>query len=311
MIRTRYFVHAVAAAMTVSLMAAAAAAAQVPGNGNDNNGTPVCLQAANFQAEGSYVLAAPATGEEYVVSDLRWAAHESCERFVIELGLGDDVPASVTGEVTAEFLRDLGLVRVHLHEAHGVELDEPTAAELEIDGELARQAYVVRHLDQLLYVDLHLAGEAEAAVFVLGDPGRVVVDLRPGGGPVPAPAATNDFTVLLTPRDGDSTSYPFTVRGYARHFEANVVVRFERAGEPVGDEFITSATDWVDAWGEFELTLDEGPVGRVHLHAGEYSAADGTWDGASVTLDIERRGVVPAIARTVEHPESVGMVGED
>jgi hypothetical protein len=88
----------------------------------------------------------------------------------------------------------------------------------------------------------------------------------------------------VEPRPGAAT-YPLTVTGYARTFEANVVARLEREGEEVVETF-TTATAWVDAWGQFSLTIAEGPTGPVVLHVGERSARDGTWQGAAVELNM-------------------------
>jgi hypothetical protein len=90
--------------------------------------------------------------------------------------------------------------------------------------------------------------------------------------------------VVLQPRPG-TASYPLTVTGYARTFEANVVVRLERDGDDVYDDF-TTATAWTDAWGHYSFTIPDGPTGPVVLHVGEYSARDGTWDGVAVELDM-------------------------
>jgi hypothetical protein len=88
--------------------------------------------------------------------------------------------------------------------------------------------------------------------------------------------------VVLEPRPGPA-SYPLTITGYARTFEANVVARLEQGGEEVLETF-TTATAWVDAWGHFSFTIDDGPTGPVRLHVGEYEARDGAWEGVVVEL---------------------------
>src|SRR5690606_30879585 len=129
------------------------------------------------------------------------------------------------------------------------------------------------------FVDVHLAAAAEAAVTTLDSPARIVIDLRPGGPALPAPATRSTRVVVLRPRPGDAT-YPLTVTGYARTFEANVVVRLEYEGQDVHDDF-TTATAWIDAWGHFSFTIPSGPTGEVTLHVGEHSARDGAWEGAA------------------------------
>jgi hypothetical protein len=242
----------------------------------------VCLQGEPFVADGTVPVDAPETGDANRVSELRWETHPGCERFVIDLAAEDETPASSAGQVRSEVLRDLGVVRVSIRDVEWVDQDATDAA---FDGPLARAAYAMWSPDgRWIDVDLHLAGEAEAHVTVLDDPARVVVDLRPGGGPLPPPPATDDRVVVLQPRPGEA-SYPLTVAGYARTFEANVVARIERHGQTVEETF-TTATAWADAWGHYSLTIDDGPTGPIVLHVGERSARDGTWQGAAVELNM-------------------------
>ncbi len=244
----------------------------------------VCMRGEPFTANGSLPIrtgAGPAAeAPARRIADLRWEAHEGCERFVVGVAGDGDVPVSRIGRVRAELRRELGVVRVSLLDVQEV---DSQATDARFDGSLARAAYAVRSPDgRWVYLDLHLSGEAEAHVSVLEDPARVVVDLRPGGGPIPGPLAVDRRVVVLAPRAGPA-SYPLTVTGYARTFEANVVGRIERDGEEVAEAF-TTATAWVDAWGHYELTFEEGPSGPIELHVGEYSARDGTWEGVTVDL---------------------------
>lgn len=259
--------------------------AACPGGDGDRgeDDAAVCLRGEPFAANGRLPLEVAGAGDAREVSGLRRETHEGCERFVIDLGAGDDRPAASAGDVRAEVLRDLGLVRVSLP---NVERVDPDATDANFGGPLARAAYAVRSGEERrLHVDLHLADEAEAYVTLLDRPARVVVDLRPGGGAIPEPPVANRRVVVLAPRPGSAT-YPLTVTGYARTFEANVVGRIERNGEELGETF-TTATAWVDAWGRFSLPIKDGPAGPIELHVGEYSARDGTWEGVTVELNME------------------------
>ena len=95
-----------------------------------------------------------------------------------------------------------------------------------------------------------------------------------------------DRVVLLAPRDGKrvDSADALTVRGYARTFEANVVMRLV-TDEPVFETF-TTATSWADAWGWFEQHVrpEDIPMGPFRLEVGEYSAKDGVWQGVSIDL---------------------------
>lgn len=242
----------------------------------------VCLADGGFVGNGAVTVEPPAGGDAREVSDLRWSRHEGCERFVIDLAGDDGAPALSPGVVSADVLRDLGVVRISLREVEQVDGD---ATEASFDGQLARSAYAVRSPDgPWMFVDLHLREAAEARVIVLDEPARVVVDLRPGGAPLPAAPAVDQRVVVLEPRTGSAT-YPLTVTGYARTFEANVVARIEQDGEELGEVF-TTATAWADAWGHYGMTIEDGPPGPTTLHVGEHSARDGTWEGAEVALDM-------------------------
>jgi hypothetical protein len=252
--------------------------------GTDQLGTdqPVCLAADAFVADGAVEVRDAGPGNARRIHALRWASYQGCERFVIHLVTGDGKAAERAGAVTAEVLRDLGVARVSLRD---VEYVDPDATDATFDGPLATRAFVGRSPDgRWVFVDVHLGEAAEVHVGPLDGPARVVIDLRPGGPPVPGPAPHEDRVVVLRPRAG-AASYPLRVTGYARTFEANVVVRLEQQGRVVHEDF-TTATAWADVWGHFSLPIDRGPSGPVVLHVGEHSARDGTWEGVAIELDV-------------------------
>jgi hypothetical protein len=73
------------------------------------------------------------------------------------------------------------------------------------------------------------------------------------------------------------------VEGYARTFEATVVLRI-RQGNRLEVEDVTSAADHLITWGEYRFDVPDGPNGRVDIFVGEDSPEDGTERGAFVTL---------------------------
>ena len=235
-----------------------------------------------FVAEGRLEVQGRGPGDAERIGALRWQPHDACERVVIDLLTGEGTPATRPGGITAELLRDLGVVRISLHDVEGV---ETSATEGMFDGRLARAAYTVRPPEgPSTWVDIHLAGPAEAHLAILEAPARIVLDLRAGGGPIPGPAAAGGRVVVLNPRAG-ATTYPITVNGYARTFEANVIARLEQNGEELFLDF-TTATAYIGAWGYFSITIPAGPRGPVMLHVGEFSAKDGTWEGEAVALEM-------------------------
>lgn len=241
---------------------------------------PVCMQGGPFVVDGSIPVPSAEISDADRVQGLRWHSYDGCERVVIDLATEDGEAAEGTGEVRGDVLRELGVVRLSLRD---VEWVEATATDTTFTGRLTGAAYSVwSPHGRWVYVDVHLAGPAEARVTALDQPARVVLDLRPGGPPVPEPAPRARQVVVLEPRPGPA-SYPLTVSGYARTFESNVVVRLEQSGEDVHEDF-TTATAWADAWGHYSFTIEEGPVGPLVLHVGDYSARDGVWEGVAIDL---------------------------
>ena len=149
---------------------------------------------------------------------------------------------------------------------------------------LVAAAYVVHARDGSFYEDLHLAQPALARLVALPAPARIGIDLSPGGGAIPAPAPRARNVVVLEPRAGAAT-YPLVIRGYARTFEANVIARLATGNEVLAQTHGTAA-DYVTTWGEFELTIPQGPSGDVDLFVGEDSAKDGTPVGVTIPLHL-------------------------
>ncbi len=89
---------------------------------------------------------------------------------------------------------------------------------------------------------------------------------------------------MLTPVPGPA-EYPLAVTGYARTFEANVLARLVQEGS-IADVSFTTATDWLEAWGEFTISFTGGPTGEVTLLVGEESPRDGRFEGAAVRLEM-------------------------
>jgi hypothetical protein len=118
------------------------------------------------------------------------------------------------------------------------------------------------------------------------------VDVQPGGGPFPGPAAAEDGVVVLEPRiqphEPPTFAYPLVITGYARTFEANVIARL-RTNSDVEAETFTTAAAWAEAWGEFVLEVVDGPAGAVELFVGELSARDGTEQGVRLDIQVEQQ----------------------
>jgi hypothetical protein len=250
---------------------------------------PVCLQDGGFVESGHIATFPRDPGDARLVRDFRLGIHPGCERLVIDLGTNEETPAEAVGHVAAEFLRDRGIVRVHLGEEFDLVELVGTETDADLDGTLIDRAFLVRSLDGSdgrLYIDVHLAQPVLARVLVLDAPARIVLDVQPNGAPLPAAPAVAGNVVVLWPRPEAppaTASYPLTVTGYARTFEANVLGIIRSNGQIALEDFTTAAS-WAETWGEFELTIEDGPRGEIELFVGERSARDGTEQGARIRL---------------------------
>lgn len=177
------------------------------------------------------------------------------------------------------FARDLGVVRLLFAESVDVVTQADTV--FRAGGPIAA-AYVVHTREGPLALDVHLNGPALVRAAAVGGPPRLLVDAKPGGGAVPAPAASARNLVVLEPRGG-AIVYPIVIRGYARTFEANVIARLSKDGAVVASTHGTAA-DWSMTWGEFELTIVSGPSGPLDLFVGENDAESGRERGVHIAL---------------------------
>lgn len=221
-------------------------------------------------------------GDAAAIGSIRWAGHDGCERVVIDLLTAAGAPALRLGEASVGFRSELGVVRVELP------LRTTAVADTIIEGEIVDRVYVVRTRDGDLAVDIHLGTDEAVMVrsMEVDTPTRVVVDLAPsdeGMGRITTPHSAGGV-VVLSPLGGPA-EFPLLVEGYARTFEANVVAEMRQGGEVVASTF-TTATDWTEAWGEFELTIESGPSGESSLFIGEFEARDGSPAGVVLELDM-------------------------
>ena len=219
------------------------------------------------------------------IAAVRWADHETCERLVIDFLTIDGAPASALGPASTELLAEAGIVRISLP----LGVTTTAIADTVLDGDLTKRVYVVRNAAGGLFVDLHLNTDTATEVrsFSLTAPARAVVDLRRGtrdAGQILAPPRIGPNVVVLGPSPGPQT-YPITVLGYARTFEANVIARLYEQGTSARTVF-TTATDYIEAWGSFGMVIDSGPTGEVELFVGEDSAKDGSEIGVRIDLDL-------------------------
>ena len=212
-----------------------------------------------------------------MVTGLRWTGHEGCEQIVVELATAGGAPATEPGGVRAELLRDRGIIRLRLDDLVG----STAVADQVVDRDLVDRVFVVRSLAGDLFVDIHLGSGVLARASVNQSPAEIVVDLQPGGSELESRPLVADTTVVVSPT-GNRVEYPFFLEGYARTFEATVIMRI-RQGDRLDVEDVTSAADYLVTWGEYRFDIPSGPNGKVEVFVGEESAQDGEERGVSFT----------------------------
>lgn len=217
-------------------------------------------------------------GDAESVAGLRWTQYMACEQVVVELATAGGAPATETGGVRAELLRDLGIVRLRLNDR----VSTTAIADRVVERELVDRVYVVRSTEGGLYVDIHVGSAVLARASVSNSPAEIIVDLQPGGPPLDSRPLIADAVVVVTRTSGNA-AYPLIVGGYARTFEATVVLR-ARQGNRLEVEETAIAADYLTTWGEYRFQVSSGPNGKVEYFVGEDSPEDGREVGVSFSL---------------------------
>lgn len=214
------------------------------------------------------------------IGAITWDTNVACENFIIEFVTAEGAPATTPPSITAEFLRDVGILRV------AVDVEMTVSTDQLVQSALVERLFVARKLDgtRSLFIDFHLAEPAVARVSVGISPGQLLVQLEAGGDPYPSVPAVTENIVLISPVEGPVEN-PVSLSGYSRNFEANTVGRITQ-GDNVLAEGFTTAADWVETWGEFSLDLEATGSGEADLFAGEFSAQDGSPRGVVVVIEL-------------------------
>jgi hypothetical protein len=246
------------------------ACAKAPESRTDRTPAADCDAAVHGIENGSLAVAGHAV--TYTGSGaITLARTGACRQLALALTGADGAPP-----VRMEFLRSYGIVRLDLP----ARLERVDEADTTFADPLATAAYVVHGRAGGYFLDVHVVQPALALARTAA--GNITLELAPGGGAVPTAAPRARNVVVLEPRQGSAT-YPLTIRGYARTFEANVQA-WITSGDSTYAKTFTTAADWSTTWGEFEITIPRGPSGDVQLFVGEESAKDGTPIGVTIPL---------------------------
>ncbi len=238
-----------------------------------------CPQDAEFVDEGRIARITQPSSDGKTLGLISIQTAEGCERIGFNFETNENAPATTPPSIDAEFLSSGGIVRIQM------DIDQTVITDQLVESPLVDRLFVVRSVNGSMFVDLHLARPAKARITVSNSPAGMTLELSPRDGELSLPAAISDRIVLISPRSEAVVDGPeVEIGGYARTFEANVLVLATVGGEVVARTH-TTAADWVDTWGEFATAI-ELPSGLDDLFVGEESPENGSLTGVTLKLTV-------------------------
>ena len=247
---------------------------------------------------------------DHVAQIWHWTGGPVCERLHIVLGTGWDydsggplatgVPDGVTVEAFGSWAR--------------ITVPGLLGARSDAVADQARDftTIVARAADGTIVIDVYAPQPSLFAAQALGDPARLLVDVIPAPGdgstpPAPVELLASPTSFVAWPRSVDSESptevvMPLTVQGYSRWFESTGSAEIQHTDGTASTATVTgphvsnpgadtrwtlTATNWLEAWGTFEFTIDNIEPGEYRLLIGEYApTGDGAFTGVTIPLRI-------------------------
>lgn len=237
-----------------------------------------CPVDAAFVDRGQVTRMDQPTSDTNSLGLVSWQVDDGCERYRIDFETTEGAPATTPPTVVIEFLESRQILRVW------TDVDRSVVTDQLVETPLVDRLFVVRALDGGMFVDFHLAAPAQARVAISNSPAQLSLELQTAPEPFTTRAQVSDRAVVVAPADGSETATTVDVAGYARTFEAHVLVIATAAGEVVAETTVTAA-DWVEAWGEFRTSI-QLPIGEAALFVGEESPEDGQLTGVTLSLTV-------------------------
>jgi len=238
-----------------------------------------CVGENGFVEDGQIGVIDQETSDAATVSSISWQDTPSCETFTFSFVSSEGAPATTPPSVTANYVEGVPIVRV------GIDVDATVITDQLVETPLVDRLFVVRSLNGGMFVDLYLAGPAQAHVSVSETPAQVTVQLQPGIVEYRTKPAMSDLVVIASPLDGAVLGQTVDVSGYSRTFESNVLL-IATVGDEVVSEDTTTSADSFDTWGEFRSTVDL-PAGEVSIFVGDKSPEDGRLEGIAIQLTVQ------------------------
>jgi len=259
----------------------------------------------------------PPEGDSDPAADHVLAMHQyeggGCQRTVITFGRDFDFDADLAGallpaiEVPEGLAVTVDLASFEVSLPDSVIAAATTATEsFQLEEGLADLLFFRRATFEFGVAALFEANRG-ARVTTRSNPGQLVIDTidAPTGSGLNLAPLSGGLTVLRHPinvdANGPSPEPPIVVSGFARPFEASGVAVLRTvplegdppgSGDPVtadwsggvlGDtcdsQYGFMTTDYIEAWGSFEFTIEALAPGAYELFVGEFSAQDGSEQG--------------------------------
>lgn len=240
--------------------------------------TPVgCPQDSEFITAGRIGRITQPTFDSRVLGLISIQSSDGCERLGFDFETAENAPATTPPSVSAEFVQDGRIIRIRMP------LETTVITDQLIETPLVERLYVVRGLDGMMFIDVHLTAAAAARISVTNSPAAMTLELASRNSEIGPAPAVSETTVLLEPSNGaEPPGTGLVISGYSRAFEATVLIVATKDNQVVVNEF-TTAADWVETWGEFEATIDLLP-GETDLFVGDQSPRDGSLEGVTIKL---------------------------
>lgn len=208
-----------------------------------------------------------------------WESEESCETFEISFETLEGAPATTPPTITADYIDDVGVIRVRLNAASTVVTDQL------VETDLVERLYVVNALDGGMFIDFLLAAPAQARIATQSSPARMTLQMQPGIVDYAGGITSSGPVVLISPREDSTVPASTSVEGYARTLVPEVLVIATQGDEVVAESNATTA-DSLETWGEFRAEIGLVP-GRVSLFVGSEDPESGRFEGVSIDLTVQ------------------------
>lgn len=213
------------------------------------------------------------------IGAISWTEEQDCETFTITFQTSEGAPATTPPSIELLHLDSFQVLRVQM-----INVDATVVTDQLVETSLVDRLFVVRSLEEGMFIDFHLAQPSQARIEAGSSPAQLTLTLKPGLVPFTGFSTIGERVVVTSPTAGAMVDSVFTIGGYSRTLEAGVLF-VASIGSEVVAERSTIAAAWMDTWGEYRANL-ELPEGTVSLFVGEADQLDGTLEGVTVRMTV-------------------------